>query len=62
MQNYWQFQHKNVEKTMFIQVKCPKCGYEGTAIVTTHMGKKVVMDACYKCGAKTTNEQEETIC
>lgn len=47
---------------MFIQVKCPRCGYEGTAIITTHMGRKVVMDACYKCGMKTTNEQEDSPC
>lgn len=43
---------------MFIQVKCHRCGYEGTAIITECLGRKVVMDACYKCGMKTTNEQE----
>lgn len=46
---------------MFMQVKCPKCGYIGTAIITSHMGKKVVFDACYKCGTKTTQEQEELL-
>lgn len=46
---------------MFIQTKCPRCGYIGTAIITQHMGRKVVMDACYKCGMKTTNEQEEEL-
>ena len=46
---------------MYIQVKCPKCKTTYTAIITQHLGRKVVFDACTKCGIKLTNEQEEDL-
>lgn len=37
------------------EVKCPKCGYVGTAMAVEYNGKRVVLDACNKCGTKLTD-------
>lgn len=44
---------------MFKDIKCPHCGHKLTVFITEHKGNKVVLDACNKCGKKTTKEQEE---
>ena len=44
---------------MFIETICPNCGNKCTAFITRTTVRKIVFDACYKCGMKTTNEQEE---
>ena len=46
---------------MFIETKCPNCGAIGTAFITQQMGRKIVFDACNKCGTKTTKEEEEEL-
>lgn len=46
---------------MFIEVTCPNCGNKGTAFITEHLGRRIVFDACYKCGTKTTKEEEKEI-
>ena len=46
---------------MFIEVKCPNCGVIVTAFITRTAVRKVVFDACNKCGTKTTKEEEEEL-
>lgn len=46
---------------MFLKTICPNCGAIGTAFITSNNGRKIVFDACNKCGAKTTKEEEEEL-
>ena len=46
---------------MFLETICPNCGNKGTAFITEYMGRKVVFDACSKCGTKTTKDEEEEL-
>jgi ribosomal protein S27E len=43
---------------MFLKTICPNCGNEGTAFITRTAERKIVFDACNKCGTKTTKEEE----
>ena len=44
---------------MFIETICPNCGNKGTAFIIRTAVRKIVFDACNKCGTKTTKEEEE---
>ena len=46
---------------MFIETICPNCGYKGTAFIKRTTVRKIVFDACNKCGTKTTKEEEEEL-
>ena len=46
---------------MFIETTCPNCGNKGTAFITRTSVRKIVFDACNKCGTKTTKEKEEEL-
>ena len=49
---------------MFIEIICPNCGNKGTAFITRITRttvRKIVFDACNKCGTKTTKEEEKEI-
>lgn len=43
---------------MFKDIKCPHCGRRLTIFITEYKGNKAILDACPKCGKKTTEEQE----
>ena len=46
---------------MFLETICPNCGNKGTAFITRTAVRKIVFDACNKCGTKTTKEEEEDL-
>lgn len=46
-------------------IKCPKCGINNEILIVKYGNKnnyrKVVFDACLKCGCKLTDEKEEIV-
>lgn len=43
---------------MTIEKTCPQCGLTWTCFTVEYNDRKVVFDACQKCGIKLTDEHE----